>query len=831
MHGTLSKAKQSGGLTMKSMRRCTTLFAAILGALMLTAVESRGVADKCLAGASAAADATDLVAARTAVETFCDCAAFGGTAPDRTHGKFVQCVAGVINAKAKARKLRTQCKVVAHEIYSNSTCGYTTTPKNGDKVPCVKKVVATGKVTCAIKAQLTCTSSKTGTYTQVPCPQSFFCLDAADSSGNLQIDPADSGACTVVPGPILGATTDIPSGAQPPNTPGSPAVSMPANLQTQFGKKPFSLNQARYTRWRFSRLRTTPEAILVLIPGFEGGAGGFKILAENLLQRMQNDYGRVIEVWGYDRRTNQLEDTTGLDIAEIYDDPQIGLDWLFGSELGLTLSPALKPTPKRRAVFYNPQEDVPFLANWTNLVFSRDIDAVVDAARARASKHNVFLGGHSAGTWFTARYAATDFDLTGAGPAKPGYAKLRGLVLLDGGGGSTGGAPLTDDTLDRIVAKFDGGLYAAVRDNAPRCVDGSPCTSDSNCAGKTPPKCVQPTTAYAQFMGLLSPRLLAAAEPGAIQGLSDPDGGQIIFQVDQLGIPGNNAVNIVPDLGALKLLPPGTVEGAIGNFVDDDGLLASFAFFVAMSVGAPGPVVGGLTTWTDITEDAFAPCFTPGCPTPYNGAPPTTIPASGVAWGQEKEVTRFDRLMTTFFTGGTNFTDWYYPNAGPSTTSVSGKCSSLAGNCVAGNVGAACVGTSQALADAQCNQAIDLDSTALSVGRGRRDIENLTQAANINIPVIAFGASNGLTPVPGNYIPFASSIGLCTAPSCDTTSPRVVNAALPNPAFPTFGDINGGFETHISEGFAHVDVLTAEDNASNNVVAPLAAFLERNVVP
>jgi hypothetical protein len=83
--------------------------------------------------------------------------------------------------------------------------------------------------------------------------------------------------------------------------------------------------------------------------------------------------------------------------------------------------------------------------------------------------------------------------------------------------------------------------------------------------------------------------------------------------------------------------------------------------------------------------------------------------------------------------------------------------------------------------------------------------------------------------VPGNYTAFASSIGTCTAPSCDATTPRVVDAANPNPAFPTFGDVAGGFEVHVNEGFAHLDVLTAEDNADNHVVGPLAAFLARNV--
>ncbi len=105
-------------------------------------------------------------------------------------------------------------------------------------------------------------------------------------------------------------------------------------------------------------------------------------------------------------------------------------------------------------------------------MISQDIDAVVDVARAAAKNQNVFLGGHSAGTGFAARYASTDFNLTGVGDPDPGYAKLRGLVLLEGGGGSTLGSPPTEDALDRIIAKADGGLFGAIRDDEPRCVDG-----------------------------------------------------------------------------------------------------------------------------------------------------------------------------------------------------------------------------------------------------------------------------------------------------------------------------------------------------------------------
>jgi hypothetical protein len=137
-------------------------------------------------------------------------------------------------------------------------------------------------------------------------------------------------------------------------------------------------------------------------------------------------------------------------------------------------------------------------------------------------------------------------------------------------------------------------------------------------------------------------------------------------------------------------------------------------------------------------------------------------------------------------------------------------------------VGATCAN------DNACTQAISLDSTQLSVGRGRRDIENLTQVGNISIPVLGIGGSNGLLPVPGRYLPIAQSLGTCTAPSC-TGAPRVVDAAMPNPAFPTFGGVAGGFEVVIAVGFAHIDVVAAEDDAENPVVRAIGDFMARNV--
>ncbi len=614
-------------------------------------------------------------------------------------------------------------------------------------------------------------------------------------------------------------TLTVLNGVEPNETPGSPGVVVSnPKLITQFGGAGFSLNNSKYTRFRLNGPLQTPDAVLILVPGFGAGANNLRIMAENLIPRVRRDHGLVLEVWNFHRRSDQLEDREGATLATASRKAEVAVDWYYGAQLGLTLHPDLVAGPNRRAVFYNTSSDLPFLANWTADVFSRDLDVVVELARATATNANVFLGGHSAGTGFTARYAATDFDFSGVGPVDPGYKKVRGLVLLEGTGGTTAGAPLTADSLDRIEAKFDGGLFGAVRDNAARCVDGTTACTIANeattCVGQVPPKCTLPTSSYTAVAGL-SPQVSAAAQPLAIQALTDPNVGQAILQVDQSG-PNTSAVDLVPELASiLSIALPGqyTAFGMIGGFLDDDGIGASFSPAVATSMGKPGTAVGGLIPWNAIFDGSSG-----GVAGSSHGAAPTTLSTN--VWGIEHEVTRIDRFDDTFIAGGNTASDWYYASSGLSVTSSPGVCAS--GVCTAGNVGASCT------SDAGCAQSISLDSTALSVGRNRRDIANLTQAGQIDVPVICFGGSNGLVPQSGLFVSFANSIAACTAPSC-TGAPRVVNPSVPSTAFPTFGDVAGGFEVHISEGYAHNDIVTAEDGPDNHVVGPLSDFIARNV--
>ncbi len=596
-------------------------------------------------------------------------------------------------------------------------------------------------------------------------------------------------------------TVDIPSKATPAFTPGTPGVVVEnEKLLRQFGSAGINLNRARYTRYFLSdKDGTQPDAIVVLVPGFEGGASGFYLLAENLLRRAAMEGNLVLEVWAFDRRSNQLEDTIGLDIAEDLNDPIVGLDFLFGDALGMELSQPLVDGPNRRVIFYNSDEDTAFMAQWTTLVHSQDIDAVVEAAHSAARGGNVFLGGHSAGTGFAARYAATDFNLTG-GEADPGYRKLRGLILLEGGGASQSSAAPSEATLDLIEARFDGGLYGAVRDQLPRCIDGqTACTADTaaaDCQAFANKSCVQPVRAFSEVPGLLSTELFAAAEVNALDASLNDDSIPSLLQRDINDIPGNSAIEKVPELNILTFLVGDTPASSItllGKFIDDDGAAAAAASFLATSVGFEGPEVNGVTTWLSKGETLPAEALVD------NGPPPQTLADSRRPWGQEVEPTDLEgRMLPLWYRGATNFLDWYYPSSGLGVTTGLG-----------------------------------LDTTPLSapppLGRGRSDIDNRTYGAAIDIPVIGFGGSNGLTPVPGVFLGFADAIATCSAPSCDGMTQRVLDRANPSEAFPTFGGVSGGFEVYISEGYSHVDIITADDDESNRVVGPLLDFIERNL--
>lgn len=155
------------------------------------------------------------------------------------------------------------------------------------------------------------------------------------------------------------------------------------------------------------------DRVLVLMPGTQGGAGDFTLLAHDLIKRVDD-----LQVWSIDRRSQVLEDT-GMFAKAL--DGEATLEEMFDYYLGWITNGG---TPADHYDFLDP-DTVPFAREWGMETALDDARKVVRAAGKKGRQ--VILGGHSLGASLTAAYGAWDFN------GKPGFKDVDGLVLIDGG--------------------------------------------------------------------------------------------------------------------------------------------------------------------------------------------------------------------------------------------------------------------------------------------------------------------------------------------------------------------------------------------------------------
>lgn len=158
---------------------------------------------------------------------------------------------------------------------------------------------------------------------------------------------------------------------------------------------------AKYDRVFVQRFGS-PRAkrVLVLVPGFLGGAGDFRLIARDIVKRVPG-----LQVWAYDRRPQAFEDTS----VFRQQDPAKAESHYLGFKYKRVLG-----------------KDVPYVGRWGLRLALEDLRRVVLKARA-GGRRKVILGGHSLGASTTVAYAAWDFK------GRPGYKDLTGMVLIDGG--------------------------------------------------------------------------------------------------------------------------------------------------------------------------------------------------------------------------------------------------------------------------------------------------------------------------------------------------------------------------------------------------------------
>lgn len=156
--------------------------------------------------------------------------------------------------------------------------------------------------------------------------------------------------------------------------------------------------------------------VLILVPGFQGGAGDFRYLAQRVVARTN---GHTV-VWAVDRRSNALEDQTGLDAAEAAGDADVAKDYYFHQKSidGKTFAGFLDSRAN--------DTDISFMSEWGIKTHIADIDALIAEADRRYPHAPIFLGGHSLGGSIVPIYAAWDFG------GRAGFERLSGLLLFEG---------------------------------------------------------------------------------------------------------------------------------------------------------------------------------------------------------------------------------------------------------------------------------------------------------------------------------------------------------------------------------------------------------------
>ncbi len=170
---------------------------------------------------------------------------------------------------------------------------------------------------------------------------------------------------------------------------------------------------SRYDRVRVRRFGSpTATHVLVLVPGTNGGAGDFDIVAPYLATHVPD-----LQVWAQMRREGALQNTSVIEStltgATTY---QKAFDYYLGWLSDPSITDHYQPLDKA---------DYRYVAQWGMAVAMNDLHAVIEKARHDGSR-TVTLGGHSLGGVEAAVYAAWDFD------GHAGYRDINGIMCIDG---------------------------------------------------------------------------------------------------------------------------------------------------------------------------------------------------------------------------------------------------------------------------------------------------------------------------------------------------------------------------------------------------------------
>ncbi|TDC62322.1 hypothetical protein E1200_26155 [Actinomadura sp. GC306] len=217
-----------------------------------------------------------------------------------------------------------------------------------------------------------------------------------------------------------------------PVTSGSPVtevsesvVRVKVPLPASAGPRPEACDWLSYLRFRHvdgPAESADADRILVAQPGILEGAGAFDSVARNTVAAAAES-GSHIEFWALDRRSNCLEDPTGVQAGLAARDVHLAVDYYYRQ----------KEIDGRKFAGYQTNDQVKWLQHVGLEQTVRDqYDLMArELPDQRARKEKMLCGGHSLGGVLTAYFAEWDFDGNHATTADAGHNQCSGYFALD----------------------------------------------------------------------------------------------------------------------------------------------------------------------------------------------------------------------------------------------------------------------------------------------------------------------------------------------------------------------------------------------------------------
>jgi hypothetical protein len=233
-----------------------------------------------------------------------------------------------------------------------------------------------------------------------------------------------TGAVTVTAPDARGdsARTETPVASTSPVTAVSESVvRVKVPLPASFGARPAACDWLSYLRYRSTAgpaASADADRILLAQPGILEGAGAFDSVARDTVARAA-EQGRHIEFWALDRRSNCLEDHTGIDSG----DQHTAVDYYYrGKQVG-----------GRTFAGFTGNDRLGWMAKLGIQQTVRDQYDLLAAELPDQGlrKKKVLCGGHSLGGVITGYFATADFDGNPATTGDAGYNQCAGYFALD----------------------------------------------------------------------------------------------------------------------------------------------------------------------------------------------------------------------------------------------------------------------------------------------------------------------------------------------------------------------------------------------------------------